>query len=180
MTQIASRSSSKNILWLKFDYIDMLSGIPIICGFTYLSPENSSVHAEEDLFSIIEEDIALHKSNYPLHSIVVVGDFNAYTQMEPDFIQHDETFSLLDDLGYVEDAEPPPRHNQDLHEPNQYGRNLLDMCKNCGLRIVNGRFGTDASVGNFTCITDRSASTIDYIFAESSLFRFITDFSALD
>ena len=49
----------------------MLSGIPIICGFTYLSPENSSVHAEEDLFSIIEEDITLHKSNYPLHSIVV-------------------------------------------------------------------------------------------------------------
>ena len=111
---------------------------------------------------------------------VVVGDFNAYTQMEPDFIQHDETFSLLDDLGYVEDAEPPPRHNQDLHEPNQYGRNLLDMCKICGLRIVNGRFGTDASVGNFTCITHRSASTIDYILAESSLFRFITDFSVLD
>ena len=180
VTHIASRSSSKNILWLKFDYIDMLSGIPIICGFTYLSPENSSVHAEEDLFSIIEEDITLHKSNYPLHSIVVAGDFNAYTQMESDFIQYDETFSLLDDLGYVEDAEPPPRHNQDPHEPNQYGRSLLDMCKNCGLRIVNGRFGTDASVGNFTCITDRSASTIDYILAENSLFRFITDFSILD
>ena len=180
MKQIASRSNSKNIIWLKFDFYDMCSGIPIICGFIYMSPKNSSVHAEEDVFSIIEDDITLHKSNYTNHCIIVAGDFNAYTQTEPDFIQHDEMFSLLDDLGYVEDDKPPPRHNQDPHEPNQYGRNLLDKCKISGLRIANGRFGTDSGVGNFICITDRSASTIDYIHVENSLFKFINDFIILD
>ena len=171
-----SRSNSKNIIWLKFDSDDMRSGIPIISDFTYMSPENSSVHAEEDLFSIIEDDITLHKSNYTNHCIILAGDFNAYTQTEPDFIQHGETLSLIDDL----DDKSPPRHNQDPHEPTQYGRNLLDVCKISGLRIVNGRFGTDSGVGNVTCITDRSASTIDYILVENSLFKFINDFIILD
>ena len=152
VTQIASHSKSKNLMWLKFDFFELQCDIPIICGFTYISPENSSIHAEEDFFSIIEDDITFHRANYERHSIMVAGDFNAYTQTEPDFIYHDETFQLLEDLGYVEDAEPLPRHNQDPHEPNLYGRNLRDMCKSTGLRIVNRRFGTDSAVGHFTCV----------------------------
>ena len=50
------------------------------------------------------------------------------------------------------------------------------MCINTGLRIVNGRYGSDTNVGTLTCITDRSASTIDYILAEGSFAKSITDF----
>ena len=81
---------------------------------------------------------------------------------------------------HVEDAKPPPRHNQDPHEPNQYGRILLDMCRISGLRTANGRSGTDAGVGNFTCITDRSANTIDYILVEAVYLSSLNDFSFLD
>ena len=41
------------------------------------SPENSSVHAEEDMFHIIEEDMAANRSNFENHRILVTGDFNA-------------------------------------------------------------------------------------------------------
>lgn len=96
------------------------------------------------------------------------GDFNAYMGQEPDFIQFDEPFDLLDNLGYIEDVQPRLRNNQDGHETNAYGRNLLNLCVNTGLRIVNGRYGSDAEVGNYTCISERSASTIDYIIVDDN------------
>lgn len=54
------------------------------------------------------------------------------------------------------------------------------MCINTDLRIVNGRFGSDANIGNFTCITDRSASTIDYILADEVYSQYITDVQVSD
>ena len=50
------------------------------------------------------------------------------------------------------------------------------MCINTGLQIVNGRYSSDADVGTFTCITDRSASTINYILADRSFAKYITEF----
>ena len=79
---------------------------------------------------------------------------------------------MLDDLGYIEDINMPERNNQDKHETNAYGRNLLNMCVTTGLRIINGRYGSDANVGTFTCITDRSASSIDYILADASFTKY--------
>ena len=84
ITRLASLSDTRNLIWLKFDLNTVLRGAPFICGFTYLSPENSSVHAEEDLFQIIEEDIALFRLNYSDHCVVLAGDFNAYTENDPD------------------------------------------------------------------------------------------------
>lgn len=180
VTRLVSLSESRNLIWLKFDFLDMLKGVPIICGFTYLFPENSSVHAEEDLFHIMEADVAAHRSNFESHCILLAGDFNAYTGRELDFIQHDESFDLLDNLGYVEDAEPPPRNNQDGHEMNAYGKNLFYLCVNTGLRIVNGRYGSDSEVGNYTCISELSASTIDYIIIDEDISKYITDFQVED
>ena len=50
------------------------------------------------------------------------------------------------------------------------------MCIDTGLRIVNVRVGSDANVGNFTYITDRSASTIEYILVDETFSKYITDF----
>ena len=173
---MASLSDTRNLVWLKFDLNTISRGVPYICGFAYLSQENSSIHAEEDMFQIIENDIAAFRLNYRNHCILLAGDFNAYTEVDPDYIRHDQSFDLLDNLGYIEDEEVPPRNNQDRHELNAYGRNLLNMCIDIGLRIVNGRYGSDANVGNFTCITDRSASTIDYNLVDETFSKYITDF----
>ena len=107
------------------------------------------------MFQIIEDDIAAHRLHYEKHCILMAGDFNAYTETELDYIRNDESFHLLDNLGCIEDIDMPKRNNQDRHEINAYGRSLLSMYINTGLRIVNGRYGSDADVGTFTCITDR-------------------------
>ena len=91
-TRLASLSDSRNLVWLKFDFVGVSKGVPIICGFTYLSPENSSVQAEEDMFQITEDDIAAHRSNYENYGLVLAGDFNAYTERELDYIQYDKSF----------------------------------------------------------------------------------------
>ena len=68
------------------------------------------------------------------------------------------------------------RANLDNREPNAYGTSLLELCKACGLRIINGRFGKDLNVGNFTCITGNSCSVIDYILTDVDIFSSIIDF----
>ena len=54
------------------------------------------------------------------------------------------------------------------------------MCISTELRIVNGRYGRDASVGAVTCITDRSACTIDYMLVDESFTKYINDFQVGD
>ena len=61
-------------------------------------------------------------------------------------------FQIIEDnirptVGSVEDIEMPYRNNQDRYEVYAYGRNLLILCTNTGLRIINGSYGSDAKVG---------------------------------
>ncbi|MES9883367.1 MAG: endonuclease/exonuclease/phosphatase family protein [Sedimenticola sp.] len=179
-TRLTSCSTSKNIIWLKFDFLDVCKGLPVICGFVYLSPENSSVHADEDLFHIMEEDIAKFRDGFPNHAFIIAGDFNAYTNTELDFIQFDRPIGILEEYGYNEDTPLPPRSNQDTRDTNAYGRRLINLCRNTGVRLVNGRYGSDAGIGNFTCITNLSASTIDYILCDDELTSYISDFRVHD
>ncbi|KAL4231868.1 hypothetical protein ACF0H5_009444 [Mactra antiquata] len=105
------------------------------------------------------------------------GDFNAYTSNEPDFIQFDNSFSLLDDISYSEDVTPPIRSNSDLRPTNNYGRKLLQSCIASGLRICNGRYGSDAGIGESTCFSSGKPSLIDYILSDPSMASYITDLS---
>lgn len=170
-------SESNNMLWIKFDIKPKFwnYGFNIICGFVYMSPEGSSVHAEENMFFVIEDELANLKNTYPNHKVLIGGDFNAYTNEDPDYIQFDSISHVLEDVDYIEDIIPPDRHNLDKKDTNSYGRALLELCKSSGLRILNGRFGKDATNGNFTCITENSASVIDYFISEPELFDNISD-----
>ncbi|MEW8547054.1 MAG: endonuclease/exonuclease/phosphatase family protein, partial [Candidatus Thiodiazotropha sp.] len=174
------RSTSENLVWLKFDlkpeFINVKGSFSFICGFVYMSPEGSSTHSQENLFHVIENEMAGYKNVYPEHKFIVGGDFNAYTNTYADFIQFDSTSYIIDDDYYNEDLILPERANLDNRDTNTYGKALLDMCKSCGLRILNGRFGKDENIGNFTCLTGNSCSVIDYILAEISLFDRIVDF----
>ena len=125
---------------------------------------------------MVENEFAAYKGVYPDHKFIVRGDFNAYTNNSPDFIQFVSVSYVIDDDDYVEDTVLHERANLDNRNCNAYGNTLLDLCKSCGLRIVNGRFGKDSNVGNFTCITGNSCSIIDYLLTEVKLFSRISDF----
>ena len=97
------KSASENILWLKLDFKRVLVECNYIIGFVYMSPEGSSVYSEENLFQIIENEIVEFKNAYFDHKNIVRGDFNAYTNIYPDFIQFDNTNNVMSDDDYTED-----------------------------------------------------------------------------
>ena len=57
-----------------------------------------------------------------------------------------------------------------------YGRNLINLCMDSNLKIVNGRFGSDRGVGNLTCHKPRGKSTIDYCLVSVELLNYISNF----
>ena len=72
-----------------------------------------------------------------------------------------------------------PRANQD-NKIDTYGRNLIKLCKDLDLKIVNGNFGSDASLGSFTCHkknkTKLNQSVVDYCIVSKCMIPSISDF----
>ena len=60
------------------------------------------------------------------------------------------------------------------------GVKLLQICKDAGLRIINGRIGDDVGIGNFTFQSARGKSLIDYVLCSPSLFKIVCSFSVHD
>ena len=45
-----------------------------------MSPEGSSIHSDEALFEILENEMAGYKNDHTNSKFIIAGDFNAYTQ----------------------------------------------------------------------------------------------------
>ena len=60
-----------------------------------------------------------------------------------------------------------PRNSLDRKHPNKSGKLLTDLCKETGLRILNGRTLGDLR-GKYTCITYNGCSVVDYTLVSSS------------
>ena len=81
---------------------------------------------------------------------------------------------------YVEDIEPIDiRHNEDKIV-NTQGKRVIEICKMCNLRILNGRMGADSYRGRITCVTYNGQSVVDYVMCSPSLFQKIAYFEVLD
>ena len=79
--------------------------------------------------------------------------------LEDDSVDHVDV--LLDDYS-VDTCTPMSLMSADTGT-NQFGPYLMDLCKQCGLRIVNGRFGAES--GKYTYLTDRGSSVVNYVLA---------------
>ena len=149
-----------------------------ILGAVYLSHENSKDHYS-GLFNDLSYDICKIKSKYDL-PFILIGDFNSRTGTVDDFITMDQndlidssnfeyidfvnTFSILD--------VPEKRANVDT-KVNNNGRRLIELCKCNEFCIVNGRFGSDKSIGKTTF---HDKSTVDYVICTPDILPSITDF----
>ena len=58
---------------------------------------------------------------------------------------------------------------------NEYGKQLLDICTSCQLRIFNGRKFGDLS-GKYTCHKYNGSSVVDYCIVSDSMYSEITHF----
>ena len=141
----------------------------------YNPPENSSYtqSLETDIFEIIENDIVNYSEK---GKILIMGDLNARTGHESDFIEneeHDSNIPLFDD--YTPDYNIINRLSQ-VSTVLPRGRLFKDICIQTGLRILNCRCTGDVT-GNCTCHNYRGSSVVDYCSISESLLTKIIFFT---
>ncbi len=170
------------MLWLKLDkQFFGLNQDALIC-LCYAVPSNSTRQdmIEMDVFDKLQMRIAEFESEEN-NNYLIVGDFNARTSVNADYVEDDTDSAYIplpDD--YVTDG-VLLRSSEDAGvNVTQYGRKLLDLCIATGLRIVNGRLGSDQGVGKYTCITHRGSSVVDYVLSMLEFFDSIKEFRVED
>ena len=62
-----------------------------------------------------------------------------------------------------------------ISQINEHGKSLLEICKTCDLRIVNGRTSGD-SFGRITCRSPKGISTVDYFIVSHEMLNLIGNF----
>ena len=124
----------------------------------YITPDNSSynVSGVEMIYEQLLADVTKYSK---LGHIIVREDFNAYANTKPDFISFDDSTKTNFDNNYISD-QIMPRNNLDHKLINNSGQILLNLCRESGLRILNGRTIGDLQC-NFTCITYNGCSVVD-------------------
>jgi hypothetical protein len=134
------------------------------------------------MFDVVEEEfVSIHQDEVTC----MFGDFNARTKNLSDLVDLDVNLldslelpdyiknkineeKLLDDLGVSLN-----RISQDS-TVNNYGLRLLELCRNLGLYLLNGRADCDEGIGRYTC---DERSVVDYILSFPKLFPHIAHFS---
>ena len=145
----------------------------------YVIPENSSrqsvleVHTYDRLIEYIGELSSEYEHDF---NFVFCGDLNSRTSVNPDFVLDDNLLEM--------DVLPPEycidvntnRQSQDRCT-NDNGNRLLELCKQTGLRIMNGRVCNDRDIGRYTFVGSRGSSVVDYVIATQNLFKNVTSFN---
>ena len=94
-----------------------------------------------------------------------------------DYIVNDDVryLPLLDDVYSPDEPMSLPRYNDDT-ELNDHGKKLIEMCKMCGLRIVNGRIGELSNSSSKTFVGAMGSSTVDLVLCSPNLFPMFKQF----
>jgi hypothetical protein len=166
------------LVWLKLEKKYFHIGKDIYLAFTYITPSNSTYtrRAVLDVFSELEKGIARHSGD---GNVVVMGDLNARTAIEQDYIARDCDTNLPLYNNYLPDMELPERNNQDRHKVDDQGKRLLDLCISTGMRILNGRTLGDL-MGSLSCFKYNGASTVDYGLTDSEMVPKVMHFKVHD
>ena len=173
-------TENKFVLWCKISSKLMKLNSDLLLGIVYIPPEYSR-YSSPDAFSQIENEYLEFTEKFK--NICLIGDFNARTAEDDEFITLDENtlFETFD--GFIENAPnvlqqlnlPLKRNNVDKGK-NPYGNLLLNLFRGNDLFIVNGRI-CDNKEGNLTC---RNASVVDYTICSSEFLKNIVNMSILD
>ena len=149
------------VLWLLLGSSERK--INFIVGSIYI-PCYGSKFSDENDFDKISEDLLLFGEKYNC-PFILMGDYNSRTGNLPDVLDPSPLYA---------------RSNMDT-KIDTHGRRLVKLCTEFNLKIVNGSFGSDAGVGNFTCHKKNrenlNQSVVDYCLVSECLLPFISNFS---
>lgn len=172
------KNSGENFYW--FTLLNCFAVNILFCA-VYIPPE-CSAYSEIGLFDTLESDLVQLNSDKNFE-VCLLGDFNAHTCSDSDFITIDDTIEQnlhidniydrvsIEDLGFS-----PYRYNSDNTQIDNYGKRLLEMCRSFNVYIANGRLGGDKFLGNKTC---KASTVVDYALLSPLLFTLVNDFKVL-
>ena len=173
-----------DILWVKLcGQLFNLDDDLYVC-LSYVLPDGSSRQSmvETNIFDrLLNSMVYINNIANDNAYLLMYGDFNACIATSPDFVVDDSNrhVDVLPDE-YTIDSNVTQRVSQDTVRPDSNGLLLLELCRQTGMRILNGRTGNDANVGKYTRIAPNGSSVIDYMLASQSLFEFIQYFEVHD
>lgn len=145
----------------------------ILAVFSYLPPEGSPSYNDQDEKNgviILHELMQKVTADYPNAHIILSGDLNARIGEMKDYIPGDTLEHILanGDDWYESDDFDRVRNTKDV-TVNDFGLELIRLCKTLSIHVVNGRVAGDEN-GEFTCVTPRGCSMVDYFIVSSCLF----------
>ena len=165
------KQDSDDIMWLRLSKEFFGFEKDLYVCLCYVVPHNST---RQDLITVdVYDRLLLDLAKFESEGdnwYLVAGDFNARTADKPDYVELDNITYLPLPENYTADTNTK-RASQDAKAPvTEYGHKLLNLCIATGLRIMNGRLGSDKDVGKFTCQTTNGASVVDYILGSELMF----------
>ena len=152
-------SSFDGIYWLKLvnKFDDTCSVYLCSCC---LPPERSSRgNIAQEYFDPLLTDMYTFMGDSP---VLLCGDFNARISDKSDFIDSLDSVSKRTHLDT---------------SSNSHGENFIDFLKDSCCYVLNGLF--DATNDNYTCISQRGKSVVDYMVCSGSTFSKISDFRVM-
>lgn len=146
----------KTHIWIKLKRELLCLDEDLYLCATYIPPYESPYY-NDDIFSTLQSEIIYFQS---LGSVLLMGDLNARTGKEVDYISSDGDKYINGSLIHQQKRHTKTRQNYD-NTINRHGKQVLQLCKSLGLYIVNGRTKGD-SLGRFTYCSHLGSSTVDY------------------
>ena len=148
-----------NILWLKVSK-GVICDKEIYIAGVYNSPKNSK-YAKNNNCNVLDT-LRCQLNHFSSTDILIIGgDFNSRIGVQSDFITEGEKDLNYLPQGYQLDCILSNRNNKDP-SMNEYGRQLLDLCIETKLRVLNGRVRGDFQ-GHLTYIGYHGSSTVDLV-----------------
>ena len=149
--------SYEGIFWIKLVAKQDESLQIYVCA-CYLTPESSCRgNVAQEFFDTLLTQVHLYSDGSP---IVIAGDFNARLGTSSDYNE------ILDQV--------PARAVLDT-DHNQQGENLCEYLKDSLQCVLNGRICPEND--NFTCVSWRERSVVDYVLVPYTCLLSVRDFS---
>ena len=165
------------ILKLQSDFFNFTKDV--FLSFSYCAPAGSSYLARTqfDPFTDLEQKLT---SVADEGDLICLGDFNARTGTLLDYLNNEDNSDIpvAQDLLMTDTTATYPRGNKDT-VVNQYGEQLIALCRSVPLRVCNGRKVGDI-VGEYTCYKWNGQSVVDYCLASPGVYNKISSYQVHD
>ena len=161
------------ILKLKSEFFSLTRDIML--SFLYCAPTGSSYLARTqfDPFADLEQKLTSVMTDGDL---ICFGDFNARSGTLLDYLKNEDNtdIPIPEDYYMTDTTATYPRGNMDS-VTNQYGDQLISLCRSVPLRICNGR-KLGYILGDYTCYKWNGQSVVDYCLASPGVYTKIVAF----